>query len=591
MKVSVLTIIPALLLALGLVGETSPSASPPNIIFLLTDDQDVTAYSLDYMPKLNTIMRKGGMEFVNFFVSTALCCPSRVTLLKGQYCHNHGIWDNGELNNVTFSSGGLKKIIEEKLESETVATLMGEAGYETFLIGKYVNGYSDQFAHHVPLGWDHWLGMTKAAYYGPHFSDDGKLVKTCKDTYQTDYISKHARDMIINRNKNKPFFMYIAPFAPHSPSKPAKRHAHMFSNISAPRFESFNPGDDVQSQKPSWLKTIPKLSAEQVADIDELYRNRLRTLQAVDEMLEDITLLLAHEGIEDDTYLFYMGDNGLHLGDFRLAAGKRQAYDTDIRVPFLVKGPGVTGGTKVTEVAMSIDLMPTWLELANGKNPSSYVPDGLSIVPLLNGHTPREPAENTFRAAALIEMYGGSSNMGLRYEGMEGFHGNKFWNNTFRAVRVINGSGWTSNADWLYAEWCTGEREFYNVARDKRQIHNVIDEVDAGLLQKLTTLTATLGRCTGKDCSGINFVDIAQEAESHSGSVMSHVECHNPPDTGGWGLGISHDVPWPLSSACDAVLEQGDFCKKLVSNGFPFSDEEPVSDRELEVWEYCFINT
>lgn len=580
-----MVIAPSLLLAVVLAGEAS---SPPNIIFLLTDDQDVTARSLDYMPKLNTIMREGGMEFVNFFVSTALCCPSRVTLLRGQYCHNHRIWDNGELNNVTFSSGGLRKIIEERLESETVVTLMREAGYETFLIGKYVNGYSDRLAHYVPLGWDHWYGMTKAAYFGPHFSDAGKLVKTCKETYQTDYISEHARDMIINRNRSKPFFMYIAPFAPHAPAKPARRHASMFSNISAPRFESFNPGDNVQSQKPSWLKTIPKLTAEQIADIDALYRNRLRTLQAVDEMLEDITLLLAQEGIDDNTYLFYMGDNGMHLGDFRIAAGKRQAYDTDIRVPFLVKGPGIAGGTKVTEVAMSIDLMPTWLELANAVDPSSYVPDGLSIVPFLTGQVPREPAENTFRAAALVEMYGGSSNMGSGYRGIEGFRGNKFWNNTYRAVRVVNGSDWTRNADWLYVEWCTGEREFYNVTRDKRQIHNVVGEVDAGLLQRLSTLTATLGACAGRDCSDISLVDIAQEAESHSGSVVvSHVECHNPPDTGGQGF----DAPWPLGSACDDVLEKGDFCKKLVSNGFSFSDEETVSDEELEVWECCFLNT
>ena len=577
-------IIPILLV---LAGGASTSASPPNIILLLTDDQDVTAHSLDYMPKLNTIMREGGVEFVNFFVSTALCCPSRMSLLKGQYCHNHGIWDNGELNNATFSSGGLKKIVEEELESETVVTLMRGAGYETFLIGKYVNGYSDQFARHVPLGWDHWHGMTKASYYGSHFSDDGKLVKTCNDTYQTDYISKHARNMIINRSKSKPFFMYIAPFAPHAPSKPAKRHANMFINISAPRSESFNPGDNIQSQKPSWLRALPKLTAEQIADVDELYRNRLRTLQAVDEMLEDITLLLAHEGIEDNTYLFYMGDNGMHFGDFRLAAGKRQAYDTDIRVPFLAKGPGITGGTKVTEVAMSIDLMPTWLELANGKSPSSYVPDGLSIVPFLNDQAPRQPAQNTFRAAALVEMYGGSSNIGSRYRGMEGFHGNKFWNNTYRAVRVINGSGWTSDADWLYVEWCTGEREFYNVTRDKQQIYNVIDDVDAGLLQKLSILIATLGRCVGKGCSNISLADIAQETESHSGSVASHVECLNPTDTGGQGF----DPPWPLGSACDAVLEQGDFCKNLVSNGFSFSDEEPVSDMELEVWECCFSNT
>lgn len=83
--------------------------SPPNLVFLLTDDQDVTAHSLDYMPKLNKLLREEGTEFLNYFVPTGLCCPSRATIIRGQYCHNTKIWDNGDLNNATYLSGGLKK--------------------------------------------------------------------------------------------------------------------------------------------------------------------------------------------------------------------------------------------------------------------------------------------------------------------------------------------------------------------------------------------------------------------------------------------------------------------------------------------------
>ena len=576
MKMKLLLIFSALSLLLP------ASAEQPNIIFLLTDDQDVTANSLDYMPKLNTILRQGGMEFVNYFVTTALCCPSRSTIIKGQYCHNHGIWDNGDLNNKTFFSGGMKKAIDSNLEKETVATLMKAAGYETFLIGKYLNGYGDSYADHVPPGWDHWHGMTSTAYYGPHFSIDGKLFKADKDTYQTDYISENARKMISGRDKSKPFFIYISPFAPHAPSLPAKRHENLFNNMSAPRTDSFNPSDDLQKQKPSWLKTLPKLTDDQIASIDNFYRNRLRALQAVDEMLENITLLLEKEGIDKNTYLFYMGDNGQHLGDYRLPGGKRQAYDTDIRVPFLVKGPGIAGGVKVTQVVMSIDLLPTWVDLGKGNLPSSYQADGLSIVPILTGQDPAQPDENGFRAAALAEMYGGSSNMGSAYKKMAGFEGNRFWNNTYQAVRVINGSDWAKGANWLYAEWCTGEREFYNVTADKRQIKNIIDDVDADLLKKLSSLTEMLGQCSGKSCNDVSFHEIARASALRED--VTYVKCHNPPDMSSNPLtaDMSDDLWNPTGASPTAEL-----CHALIAKGFPYSDEETVAENVLDMWNYC----
>ena len=424
----------------------------PNIIFLLTDDQDVTANSLDYMPKLNKILRQEGMEFLNYFVTTALCCPSRSTILRGQYCHNTGIWDNGDLNNETFMSGGFEKWIANDLEKTTVGTVMHDAGFETFLVGKYLNGYNDKHASHVPKGWDHWHGMTDTAYFGPHFSDQGSLLKFSKDVYQTDYISNKSLHWLKARDKHKPFFLYVAPFAPHAPSLPAPRHADLFKNVSAPRYDSFNPDDSIQNQKPSWLGRLPKLTQKQIDSIDNFYRNRIRALQAVDEMLENITNYLKEEGLLDSTYIFYMGDNGQHLGDYRLPGGKRQGYDTDIRVPFLVRGPNIKGGVQVTEIVQNIDLLPTWADIADQELPQGFEADGKSIVPLLHGTVPNSGRVNGFRSASLAEMYGGSSNMGGSYKGLPGFEKNRFWNNTYQALRIINGSDWAEDANWLYTE-------------------------------------------------------------------------------------------------------------------------------------------
>lgn len=521
-------------------------ATKPNIVFLLTDDQDVTANSLDYMPFLNQILRDEGTEFVNYFVPTGLCCPSRSTINSGEFCHNTKIWDNGDLNNSTFLSGGFEKWINESLENITVGTTMKSAGYVTFLCGKYLNGYNDKYASHVPPGWDVWMGMTDMSYFNPHFSMNGTLVEAGKNVYQTDYIRDRSLDFL-NQHKgsSQPFFMYIAPFAPHTPATPAPRHANLFNDKIAPRFDSFNPSDSIQQQKPSWLGRLPKLTDSQVNSIDNFYRNRLRSLQAVDEMLKNITDLLNDQGILNNTYIFYMGDNGQHLGDYRLPGGKRQAYDTDIKVPFLVRGPNVPQGLKIHEVVQSVDLFPTWAEIAGATVPEekAVLLDGKSISSLFNRGTPDENGVNTFRYVGLAEMFGGSSNMGSVYKGLPGFKGNRFWNNTYQAIRVINGSDWAAGANWLYAEWCTGEREFYNLTEDPREIKNLVSSLESNLEAKLSAMLHVLGTCSGLECQNPELPKKFDNSYS--------LPCHNPPD---------------MPSRVDEEF------------GFPFSDSDVVPE-------------
>ena len=557
----------------------------PNIVFLLTDDQDVTANSLDYMPKLNKLLRQEGMEFVNYFVPTGLCCPSRATIISGQFCHNTKIWDNGDLNNQTYQSGGFKKAVDEGLEKTTIATQLKAAGYETFLIGKYLNGYSDSQANHVPPGWDHWHGMTDTAYFGPHFSNDGKLLKTSKETYQTDYIGAQALSMLKKRDTKKPFFIYISPFAPHAPSLPAPRHAKLFPNITAPRNPSYNPSDEIQKQKPSWLKRLPPLTADQLNNVDNFYRNRLRALQAVDELLENLTLFLHKEEIANNTFLFYMGDNGQHLGDYRLPPGKRQAYDTDIRVPFLARGPGIEEGVKVTEIVMSIDLFPTWIDLASGSLPPDYEPDGQSIVPFLKGSTPTQPAVNIFRSVGLAEMYGGSSNMGAAYKGLAGFEKNRFWNNTYQAIRVINGSDWAANANWMYAEWCTGEREFYNMSDDPHQVNNIVEEIDSSLLKNLSALVEAYGKCVGKSCRNIDLNSVGRSKDDSE--LGERLRCFNPPDMPGNRQVVTDPRARIINVNFDDAIVRPDLCTSVLSDGLPYSDSDTIPEDVLEVWQYC----
>lgn len=452
--------------------------SPRNIILFMTDDQDVTANSIDpsIMPRLNRLFREGGMEFPHYFVSTGLCCPSRSTILRGQYCHNTKIFDNGNLNNSTYRSGGWQKFVETGLEAETIATLLQSAGYETAMIGKYMNGYDLNHKNaglYKPPGWDHWMGLLKYAnFYGPIFSVDGKrILKTNKTVYQTDFIRDWVVDFLTNqRDTTKPFFLMVNPFAPHAPAIPAERHKNLFPNARFPRYDSFNPSNDIQQQRPSWIRELPKLTEEQINNMDNFYRNRLRSLQAIDEALESITQTLDQLGLTDETYFIYTSgernesiridhrrtafipstsssfpklfpdhihflcscdetpkDNGQHFGDHRIPAGKRQAFESDVMVPFFVRGPGIPKGSSSSQVVQSVDLGPTFLDLASSHDAtlkSTYPMDGKSILPLLSSNPPYKSNYNDFRWAALFEMYGGSSNIGLRYKNAKGYYRN-----------------------------------------------------------------------------------------------------------------------------------------------------------------------
>ena len=163
--------------------------------------------------------------------------------------------------------------------------------------------------------------------------------------------------------------------------------------------------------------------------------------------------------------------------------------------------------------------------------------------------------------------------MGTRYHGMYGFEKNKFWNNTYQAIRVINGSDWAANANWLYAEWCTGGREFYNVTADRHQVYNIIDEVDSSLLEKLTAIVEQLGKCVGKSC---NNVDLGTVNKGGSKAPFSH--CYNPPDMPGKSL---DDSTWEQLEKDDSL------CEVVLFNGFPYSDGDIVSEQVTNLWEMC----
>jgi len=468
----------ALLFGLSMVATIQPPGSPaaartpPNFVVIVVDDLD--SGSVSYMPAVSRLLAGRGATFSRFFATTPLCCPSRASILRGQYAHNHQVLRN------TGDDAGFTAFHESGHESETIATELDAAGYETALIGKYLNGYGSrhQERSYVPPGWDFWVAGADHDAYGSFNYDlnvKGKIVRHgdhARD-YLTDVLAAHALDFLDqSTGSNQPFFLYLAPYAPHSPSTPAPRHQGMFAGESAPRTPAFNERN-IQD-KPHWVQSS-RLSEERIGRIDSGYRLRLESLMAVDEMIDVVVQRLDERGALANTYLLFLSDNGYFLGEYRQPHGKDAPYDAASRVPLIVRGPGIAEGSSIDKIALNTDLFPTIAEFAGIAAPPFV--DGRSMVPLLTG------SDRGWRDVALIEGFGKET---------ESNEGTETSTPPFRALR---------SKEILYAEYETGERELYNLHKDPHQIANIARETPKSLLREYSRRLDALAACAGSECA------------------------------------------------------------------------------------------
>src|SRR5918998_311405 len=256
-------------------AQTAPN---PNIVFILTDDLRKDDLNLKYMPKTRSLLAERGMSFNNAYVSNALCCPSRATIMRGQYAHNSGVWIN-----TNSSIGGWEAFFNKGYQQDNVATYLQAAGYKTALIGKYINQYAGTGK---PAVWDKWfatLDPTTYNFFNYDINNNGTVQHfgSSDSDYKTDVLRRQTQTFIdASAAQGDPFFAYVAPIAPHAPATPAPRHAHTFDGAKAPRLSSFNEVD--VSDKPPWIQSLPRLTATQIANIDNRHERRIESLQAVE---------------------------------------------------------------------------------------------------------------------------------------------------------------------------------------------------------------------------------------------------------------------------------------------------------------------
>lgn len=448
-----------------------PQADPrPNIVVVMTDDQDLR--SLSVMPNVRQLLAQQGTTFANSLVSHPLCCPSRATYLTGQYPHNHGVVDNHP------PDGGYEMLDH----TETLPVWLGHAGYATAHVGKYMNGYGAVRRTEIPPGWQEWyatIDPTTYRMWNYTLNENGTLKTYGKPgeedptLYQTDVYARKAVDYIHRKAPStQPFFLSLAPLAPHAEGKaanvqggdprPAPRHQGTYGALALPQPPAYDEADT--DDKPAHVRYLPRIDSALLEEITADYRARLESLLAVDEAVAQLVAALGQNHELDRTLIIFTSDNGWLQGEHRIPRGKRHPYEESIRVPLIVRGPGVARGA-VSEMPVSnIDLAPTIVNAARAR--AAHVLDGRPLTAL-----DERPGDRDL----LIET-------GPKPSG-------KPW---YTAI-------WTRR--YVYIEHSTGETELYDLVTDPNQLTSRhADSEYAKVRRDLARRLKALRRCGGDTC-------------------------------------------------------------------------------------------
>jgi len=461
---------------------------PPNIVLITSDDQNDD--DLDHMPLTRRLLVDEGVRFTDAISPHPLCCPARAEILTGEYAQNNGVRHNsGPLGGYAAFARPRRAAPGTDNLRDNLAAWLHRAGYATGFVGKTLNGYTP--ASPRMRGWDSWQPSTAGtyAYYGTRFEGD-------PDPHDDDYVADVVRDKTVDlidrwAPRSQPFFVWASHVGPHQastgggfgPPVPAQRHADLFPDAVPPSLgrRSFDEAD--VSDKPRAVRTERSKSTEHLVD---LHRQRLRSLQAVDEANAAVIEALARTGELDHTLVVYASDNGYLLGEHRLA-GKNWPYDEDLQIPMVVRGPGVPAGRTSDATATPVDLAPTFLDYARTLPVvrRSGRTDGLSLRGALHGRP--MPDDTT-----LIQA--GSADAGpLRAGG---------W--LWRGVR-------TPRYTWV--RWWDGTEELYDRVRDRYELRNLVardatlrDRRYRAVRAELRRRYAALADCRGPAaCEGRRF--------------------------------------------------------------------------------------
>lgn len=418
----------------------------PDILLILTDDQRWDTIGglcapVACMPTVKNQIQAKGVRFSNAFATTPLCCPSRASLLTGLYAHNHQVWTND------YPRGGARKFYDLGLEAKTLAVWLHGAGYRTALVGKWLNDYAallESIPFHVPKGWSQWFAFVAPpkSYYNFQVIDAGEdrtaqILSFSSGEYATDVLTQRAVEIVDSTLPDQPLFLYLVPNAPHGGAVPAPQDATKFATLKIPHSPAWNEAD--VNDKPLWVARLPRFTDADGTRMDNFARRQLETLQAVDRMVKAVLDAFAANG-RSNLVVVFTSDNGLMWGEHRILKEKDCVYEECIRIPLIIRVPGIASRVESKIVAL-MDLAPTLAIIGGAVPPTTNARD---LGPLL-----RDPA-TLWRDDLLIENIGKEP---------------KYADKEFSAVRT---------AAHIYVEYKNGDVELYDLRKDPLQLNNVV---------------------------------------------------------------------------------------------------------------------
>ncbi len=420
-------------LTIGLLGGGSiiaPSAraarpSRPDIIVVITDDQHIG--TLAWMPVLKDYIARRGIRFSRAMVPTSVCCPSRASLLTGEYAHTTKVWANDQ---------GWLRFRDAGMEQRTMALWLRQSGYRTALIGKYLNAYRGDGAR---PGWSVWHAFTgsNADYYGYELQHaNGSTTRYGFDaaSYSTDVLRRYALNFIRTTSSEKPLFLYFAPYAPHEPATPAPRHLAL--PVAIGHFWPPSAQERDLSDKPPWIRSLPKVSE---SAIHAARVRQYRSLRSVDEAVAAILDLQRARHRLNNTLLVFLSDNGVMWGEHRVM-GKFVPYKGATRIPMAIAWPArLPQGRVDARLALNLDLPVTIAAAAAAPHPDVA---GSSLL------------QHWQRSGFVLEARGSTA---------PGSNGTNITRPPY--------CGWRT-ARYLFVHYGNGREELYDYARDPWELHD-----------------------------------------------------------------------------------------------------------------------
>jgi arylsulfatase A-like enzyme len=406
-------------------AQTAEPDGPPDIVLIVTDDQRWD--TLWAMPTVSERLVAPGVTFSEAFVVNPLCCPSRASILTGDYSHTHLVYrQDPPFGRFDWFD-----------DSSTLATWLDDAGYRTGLFGKYIDGGQHAaVTGYVPPGWDRWVAFVHAGMldYGLTFDGTVRRFGTTPGVHSTEVLAGQAVAFV--RETEGPLFLVYAPAVPHAPATPSPGDEEAFAGLAPARPASFDEAD--VSDKPGWVRDLPRLTAGEEEAIDAFRRQQYRSLLGVDRAVGEILDALQAHGRLADTLIVFTSDNGILHGEHRWTK-KEAPYEEAIRIPLVLRwdAAGWTPRTE-TALALNIDLAPTIAAAAGVEAPAT---DGESLLPLLDA------SASAWRRDFLIEHLEGTNPV-----------------TTYCGVR---------SARWKYVRYATGEEELYDLDTDPFELENL----------------------------------------------------------------------------------------------------------------------